>query len=141
MLLGLFLAQAVSAQGLRYRVEVEAPRELARTLRQGLSLSRWQNDPKMNPEQLRRLGEEAGREASQVAAAEGYFSPRVDVRIDEGQTEWTVAVSVDPGPRTRVAAVDIRFSGPAGQDPEAAALFKCVREGWRLRRGEPFRQS
>jgi translocation and assembly module TamA len=142
MLLGLFLAQAAAVHAqLRYRVEVDAPREMERTLRQGLSLVRWQNDPKMSPEQLRRLAEEAVREASQVAATEGYFSPQVDVRIDDAQAEWKVTVDLDPGPRTRVAAVDIRFSGPAAQDPEAAELFKRVREGWRLRRGEPFRQA
>jgi translocation and assembly module TamA len=30
---------------------------------------------------------------------------------------------------------------PATQDPEAQRLFKQVRDGWRLRRGQPFRQA
>jgi translocation and assembly module TamA len=139
--LAFLVADAAYAQGLRYRVEVEAPRALEKTLKQGLSITRWTNDPKMTPEQLRRLGEEAVREAREVAATEGYFSAQVALRIDETEPEWKVALSVDPGPRTHVAEVDIRFSGPATQDDEARALFKRVRDRWRLRRGEAFRQA
>jgi translocation and assembly module TamA len=141
VLLGLLLVQAALAQSLRYRLEVEAPRELAGTLRKGLNLSRWQNDPQMNPEQLRRLVKDAEREAREAAATEGYFSAQVETRIDETAPEWKVTLKVEPGPRTRIAGVEIRFSGPATQDPEAQYLFKEVREGWRLRRGQPFRQA
>jgi translocation and assembly module TamA len=140
-LLALLLAQAVDAQGLRYRLEVEAPRELAGTLRKGLNLARWQNDPQMNPEQLRRLVKDAEREAREAAATEGYFSAKVETHIDESLPEWKVSLKLDPGPRTRVAHVEIRFSGPATQDREAQYRFKEVRESWRLRRGEPFRQA
>ena len=139
--LALLVAGAVCAQGVRYRVEVDAPRDMAATLRKGLSLERWKDDPQMTEERLRRLAAEAGREAREVAATEGYFSPRVEVRIDEAQSPWSVMVKVDPGERTRVSHVEIRFSGPAAQDPEARQLFQRVRERWRLRRGEPFRQS
>jgi translocation and assembly module TamA len=139
--LALLVAGAVCAQGVRYRVEVEAPREMAATLRKGLSLQRWQDDPQMTEERLRRLAAEAEREAREVAATEGYFSPRVEVQVDESKSPWSVMVKVDPGERTRVSHVEIRFSGPAAQDPEAREQFQRVRERWRLRRGEPFRQS
>jgi translocation and assembly module TamA len=139
--LAFFLMNGAHAQGLAYRVEIEAPREIAGTLRKGLSIQRWQNDPKMTAEQLRRLAAEAEREAREVAATEGYFTPQVEVRIDETEPQWKVFLKVEPGERTRVSEVEIRFSGPAAQDPEAQKLFKRVRDGWRLRRGEPFRQS
>ena len=117
--LALLVAGAVCAQGVRYRVEVAAPRDMAATLRKGLSLQRWQDDPQMTEERLRRLAAEAEREAREVAATEGYFSPHVEVRIDESKSPWSVMVKVDPGERTRVSHVEIRFSGPAAQDPEA----------------------
>ena len=139
--LALLVAGAVCAQGVRYRVQVEAPREMAATLRKGLSLQRWQDDAQMTEERLRRLAAEAEREAREAAATEGYFSPSVEVRIDETQSPWNVMVKVDPGERTRVSHVEIRFSGPAASDPEARELFHRVRDRWRLRRGEPFRQS
>jgi translocation and assembly module TamA len=135
------LATPVGAQALRYRLEIEAPRELARTLKQGLSLARWQNDPQMSAEQLKRLAQDAVREAREVAATEGYFSAQVDLTIDESAPEWTVRLKVDPGVRTRVSQVDIRFTGPAERDPEARDAFKRVRDTWRLRRGQPFRQA
>jgi len=81
--LALLLAQAAWSQGLRYRLEVEAPREFAGTLRKGLNLARWQNDPQMNPEQLRRLIKDAEREARETAATEGYFSAEVETSVDE----------------------------------------------------------
>jgi len=139
--LAFLLAQAAWSQALRYRLEVEAPRDLAGTLRKGLNLARWQNDPQMNPEQLRRLIKDAEREARETAATEGYFSAEVQTSIDESAPEWKVTLKVIPGARTHVAEVDLRFSGPATQDPEAQRLFKQVRDGWRLRRGHAFRQA
>jgi translocation and assembly module TamA len=139
--LAFLLAQAVWAQGLRYRVEIDAPRDLAATLRKGSSLVRWQGDPQMTPERLRRLADDAVREAREAAATEGYFSPSVEARVREDESEWTVSLKLDPGERTRVAAVELRFTGPAQRDPEAQPRFKRVRDGWRLRVGEPFRQA
>ena len=63
------------------------------------------------------------------------------MRIDEAQTPWRISLTVEAGERTRVAEVELRFTGPAAQDAEAQALFKRVRDHWRLRRGEPFRQA
>jgi translocation and assembly module TamA len=132
---------ACGAPGLEYRVQVEAPRELANLLREGLNLVRWQKDPQMTPEQLRRLVDEALLEAREAAATEGYFSARVEARIDDSLQPWVVVLRVEPGERTSVGDVDIRFSGPAVDDPEARALLDRVRASWRLPKGQPFRQA
>lgn len=124
-----------------YRVEVVAPGELGRTLRQGLNLVRQQSDPGISPERFKRLLEEAEREAREVAATEGYFSARVSTRIDDTTQPRTVHLVLEPGERTLVTAVEIRFRGPATGDPEAREALEQVREGWRLRAGEPFRQA
>ena len=138
----LFISSAALAQsGLKYKVEIKAPKEMTEVLQKGLNLERWQNDPQMTPEQLRRLADEAVREARELAATEGYFSPRVELAIDENTQPWTVRLEIEPGERTHVGEVDLRFSGPAVQDPQAAAIFKRVRENWPLQRGEPFRQA
>lgn len=131
----------VAAAGLDYRVEVDAPDALATPLRKGLNLIRWQGDPQMTPGLLRRLANEAGEDARGVAAAEGYFSPRVSVTIDETVQPWRVRLLLDPGARTTVAGTEIRFSGPAADDPQAADLLAGVRRSWSLRRGQPFRQE
>ncbi|HYG54208.1 MAG TPA: autotransporter assembly complex family protein [Burkholderiales bacterium] len=133
---GLALGQAV-----RYRVEVTAPAEIAAPLREGLSLVRWQQDPQMNAELLRRLSDQAVAEARETAATEGYFSARVSVSVDESVEPRVVHVVVEAGERTRVDDIDIRITGPAAEDPEARRLIRRTRDAWNLRRGEPFRQA
>jgi len=129
------------AAGIAYGVEIEAPEMLAEPLRKGLNLIRWQGDPQMTPELLRRLADEAERDAREVAAAEGYFSPQVRVAIDEQARPWRVLVQLEPGERSTVAAVEIRFSGPVATDDEARAALDRVRSTWALPRGQPFRQE
>ena len=139
-LLGLLTASVACAQ-LQYRVEIEAPRAIADTLREGLNIVRWQRDPQMSAEQLRRLAEEAVRETRETAATEGYFSAQVQLSIDERSEPWVVQLKVALGERTHVGDIDIRFSGPAVADEEARAALDRVRQTWPLRRGQPFRQA
>ncbi|MEA3192083.1 MAG: translocation and assembly module TamA, partial [Betaproteobacteria bacterium] len=97
---------AFAQPGLKYRVEIDAPKGMAEVLRKGLNLVRWQHDPQMTPEQLRRLAEEAVREAREVAATEGYFSARVELAIDEAAQPWIVRLTVEPGERTYVGEIE-----------------------------------
>jgi translocation and assembly module TamA len=134
-------AAPARAAGLHYRVELEAPADLTKVLKSGLNLVRWQDDPQMTEDQLKRLVDDALRETREAAATEGYFSAQVEARIDRGVEPWVVHLRLEPGPRTRVGDVEIHFTGPALDDYAAQAVFKRVREGWALRRGEPFRQA
>ena len=126
---------------LDYRVEIEAPRELKSTLEKGLNIVRWREDPEMDADRLKRLVDEATREAREAAATEGYFSARVQAEVDSSAEPWVVRLRVEPGERTRVRDVDIRFSGPAASDAEARGRLERVRENWTLRPGQPFRQE
>lgn len=136
----ILVAAGGGAAAQSYRVEIEAPEELARTLRQGLNLVRASGED-VGPERLARLLAEAEREAREVAATEGYFSARVSTRVNESTQPRTVHVRLETGPRTLVSAVDIRFRGAASADPEARKLLERVREEWLLRPGQPFRQE
>ncbi|HEV8108849.1 MAG TPA: POTRA domain-containing protein, partial [Burkholderiales bacterium] len=140
-ILFLISSAALAQTGLKYRVEIVGPKDMAEVLSQGLNLERWQNDPQMTPEQLRRLADEGVREARELAATEGYFSARADVAIEEGEQPWIVRLTLQPGERTQVGEIDLRFSGPAVKDPQSAAIFKRVRDTWPLHRGQPFRQA
>jgi translocation and assembly module TamA len=124
-----------------YRVEIEAPRPFADILRKGLNLVRWQDDPQMAPEQLRRLADEAVREAQEVAATEGYFAARVELEVDEKVSPWRVVLRVEPGERTHISGVEIEVTGPASEDPEMKQRIARVRSAWTLLPGEPFRQA
>jgi translocation and assembly module TamA len=139
MLLLCFAAPALAK--LDYRVEIAAPAELKTTLEKGLNIVRWRQDPDMDAERLKRLVDEAVHEAREAAATEGYFSAQVRAEVESAGEPWIVRLSIDPGERTRVQDVDIRFTGPVTTDGEARALLQKVRENWTLRSGRPFRQD
>lgn len=130
-----------TATGPRYRVEVRAPQPLRGMLENGLSLRRWQDDPHMNPELLRRLVDEAVQQTRRAVATEGYFRPNINTQIDQAADPWVVIIEVEPGPRVTVQDVALEYSGPASTDPEAAPLIARSRESWALHTGEPFRQE
>lgn len=138
---GSALPTSAGAAALEYRVDIDAPPELAALLERGLSLMRWRDDPDMNGERLRRLVDESVREAKEAAATEGYFSAEVDATVDSSVEPWRVRLQVAPGSRARVGEIDIRFSGPIVADGEARKVLERVRQNWSLRRGQPFRQE
>jgi translocation and assembly module TamA len=125
----------------KYRIEVEAPGELKKILQQGLPLERWASDPQMTLELLRRLAAEASADAVQAAATEGYFSAKASYAIDDARTPWVVTLKVEPGERTLVQGVQIDFTGPVTQDPQAEPLLNEVRKEWALRAGMPFTRT
>ena len=137
----LLAAPAWAQEGqVRYRLEIEAPEELRDVLRQGLQLERWATDAQMTPELLRRLADETLGEVKAAAAAYGYFSARASYTLDRDSEPWRMILHVEPGERTHVTTVEVAFSGPAVDDPEAAALIARVRREWLLRAGMPFTQ-
>jgi translocation and assembly module TamA len=133
-------AASAGAATLEYRVEIDAPPPLAGLLER-LSLMRWRSDPDMSPERLHRLVDEAEVEARQAAATEGYYSAQVTSSIDSSGEPWVVHLQVEPGARTQVGEVEIRFSGPMEADGEARPIRERVRQNWNLRPGQPFRQE
>jgi translocation and assembly module TamA len=78
-----------------------------------------------NPRQLQEvLGE--------ILATEGYFSPVFEFA---GQDD-NLKLTLDPGPRTTIVAVDLAVDGPVDAQTRAALIA-----GWRLPVGQPFRQT
>jgi translocation and assembly module TamA len=135
---------AAPERALRFRVVVEAPKPLKEMLERGLDLARWQKEERMTRDLLERLVVEARAETERAAAAEGYFSARVDTAIerDEGADVAVVRIAVEPGPRTTVAAVDVQFRGTVAEGGERNdRRMAAVRREWRLPVGEPFRQA
>jgi translocation and assembly module TamA len=132
---------AAAPKALRFRVEIEAPRPLKAMLESGLDLVRWQKDERMTPDLLERLVVEARAETERAAAAEGWFSAKVDTAIERQEEVSVVRLVVDPGPRTTVAAIDLQFRGAVADGAERnERRIAAVRREWRLRSGDPFRQ-
>jgi len=82
------------------------------------------------------LVQRARKETLDLLATEGYFSPQVR-REGEGMP---IRLVIDAGPRTRIGAVTIQFSGPI-DGPDFDARRKAITQAWPLKTGMPFRQS
>lgn len=81
------------------------------------------------------------REATITAlATEGYFSPEVvlDAGTDVGGATWDITLV--PGERTQIEAVDIAFAG-AITGPAFEARTATLRNAWSLKQGDPFRNE
>ena len=76
-----------------------------------------------------------------MAAAEGYFSARIDVKIDRAADPVAVTLVVDPGAPTRIASVRIVVTGPAADAPLGTEAIARLTRDWGLPEGDVFRQA
>ena len=125
----------------RYRVDVVAPAEIRDVLLQDLDLIHWQDHAEVSEEFLRELVADARLQALDIAATMGFFQAHVSTEIDEDATPPKVLLNVELGQPTRVAAVEINVTGPAGDAAESAAQVASVRERWSLPTGSVFSQT
>ncbi|MDQ2963921.1 MAG: autotransporter assembly complex protein TamA [Pseudomonadota bacterium] len=135
-------AQDEGEPALRYRIEVSAPSEIKRAVERNLTLTRWQTYPDLTPEFLDLLIAEAKLQARDAVEAAGYFSATVDTEVDRETDPPTVKIRIEPGPPTRVTAVNIDITGPLLADASGTArTIADIRSGWSLPEGAIFQQS
>ena len=133
---------ASSTPSLTYTVTVEAPSPLKETLLREVGLARWQGYSEMTDDLLARLAREAIEETRGFAAAEGFFSAAIDVKIDRKTTPVAVTLVVDPGMPTRIASVRITVTGPASVDsPLGTETIARITKEWALPEGAQFKQE
>jgi len=128
-----------------WRLEVQAPDDLARLLRTYLDLAR---DEATSRSELRRLVAAAPAQARSLLEAEGYFSASIRVVMGDevaGQPQ-IVRIEIDPGERTRIAKVQMVYEGELDNalgkdDLEAQALVAQLDEDWALASGKVFTQK
>lgn len=123
-----------------YRLEIQAPPGVTQLLRENLDLARWTDYQEMTPEVLARLVAEARGQAVDLLATEGYFTPKIDSRIDSANGSQTVYLTVDPGAPTTIRQVSIQLRGTVTTDPQYARRLAEIQDNWPLREGAVFRQ-
>src|SRR5487761_2051919 len=123
------LAQPAT-RSLSYRVVVDAPPDLRDTLAASVGLIRWQSYADMTADLFAELSREAIGQAKEAAATEGYFAADANVAVDRSTDPATVTLHVAPGPIARVSKLNLRVSGPATSDREAAATIARMRREW-----------
>jgi translocation and assembly module TamA len=81
------------------------------------------------------------REAAELLATEGYFSPRIEVQPATASPA-TLIVDVVPGTLTRVETVALEFHGDLAADADTqSARRDQLRAEWRLKAGAAFRSA
>ncbi|RVT53828.1 autotransporter assembly complex protein TamA [Rubrivivax albus] len=138
-------ADGAETVGVRWRVRVEAPGNLAALLQQHLDIARLPalaGDEMVPEAELSRLLDATPAQARTLLQTEGFFDPTVRL-VRAGDR---IRVVVDPGRQTRVGRVDIDIVGAAAEDadrgdPVARAVLQGLRSGWPMPRGAAFRNG
>lgn len=122
-----------------YKVEVDAPKPIKEMLEEHLDLSRYRTRDDISPDQFDYMVETVAEQVRQFTSTEGYFDPATTTRVEGSGDERTVHLTVDPGARTLIRAVEVGVSGPAAT--QSPAQVAELRAKWGLPVGEPFRQA
>ncbi len=131
-----------TAANAAYKVDIDAPSPLHSLLTDFLDLVRYQDREELSTEQFKFLVDTVDAQVKQLAATEGYFSPTSKVTVENDAVKNApqhVHLTVDPGPRTNISAVDITAIG-AVADKDTSRLTD-IQNNWLLPVGEPFRQE
>lgn len=107
--------------------QLQAPEEVRELLTNYLNLGEVTDAPSQAAFERR-----VRREAGNLLATEGYFSPEVTVHERHGE----LLVDVRPGPRSLVGKVAIEIVGEIEPARREALL-----SGWKLKSGQAFRQA
>lgn len=139
LMLSLALAAAPAIGQERLTVRLEAPDTVRPVLEAHVRLLK--RDLQLPEQQADRaaMTRRARREIADLLATEGYFSPRIRFNRDD-PVSWVL--TVEPGPRTEIAAVEIVFTGDLAVSGEGGQEYlELLRASWGLPVGQPFRQS
>ncbi len=138
----LLVAASALADGIQFRVDLEAPAKLRDLLEQHLDVVRRSKETELIAAEVRRLYARAPEQIQQLVATEGYFSPRIDATLDDQSTEWTLRFVIDPGKRAVVRGVDLKFEGDVEvPSPHNVDRLARLRAEWKLEPGMPFRSE
>jgi translocation and assembly module TamA len=131
--------RTLAAEEFRYTVRIAAPGKLDDLLRENLDVVRFRGNPRMDREQLQRMVRAAPEQVKTLVATEGYFSPVVSARIEDGG-EPAVIIDVQPGEPVRVDSVDIVLEG-FKPNPQSPFDTQALIASWTLPKGDVFRQE
>ena len=150
---------SMDSGGPPFLLHISAPAPLDAFLRQHLELRRFQELPDLTRGELEQLLATAPDNIRQLLGTQGHFAPVIQLELDEDksaatdapaptsgdatspQQPPTVRITVQPGPLTRVTAVDLQLYGDALIRPEAAPQRQALTADWALPRGRTFTQA
>lgn len=120
------LPAAALADGSPVRVQITGVEgRLLDNVRVFLGILHPQAEGKLSDYQVHRLYAHAPAEIRAALEPFGYYSPRIDSKLEQKKGKWLALFHIDPGSATRLTAVDIRAEGEGRDNPAVrAALAK-----------------
>ena len=139
--------QLVKASPFRFELEVDAPEKIKVFLLRHMELQQFKDLPDLDALELSRLLLQVPDNVRNLLGTQGYFGPVITVsqtrqsQTTQGTQVTQVVVRVDPGPATRITAVDIGFDGDIALNTQAGEQRNKIEQTWSLKAGESFSQS
>jgi translocation and assembly module TamA len=135
-------ATEAAANTTGYELEIEGAGDQAKLLRQHLDIARRQENGVESEDELTVLFNGAPDQIRELLATQGYFSPTIKPELNLKDSAPVARFSIDLGPPTRVASVDIRFKGDIASGPKAdPRRIERLRRRWSLDPGDVFNQK
>jgi translocation and assembly module TamA len=75
---------------------------------------------------IRRMHRQADKEIRQALQPFGYYTPRVDAKLEKTEDEWRAAYAVDPGPATLLRQVEIEVAGEGRNLPSVKTALASM---------------
>ena len=125
----------------RFGVRIEAPDQVRALLERQLSMQRYRQQTDLDKDELLRLMALAEEDAAQLLGTQGWFSPRMQWRL-EASPDFELGVvnaQIEPGPSSQIAAVDLYFQGALALQDDATQ--QALRQAWSLPVGDTFTQN
>ena len=136
-------SDAPAASG-AFTLTIDAPAEIKALLERNLDVLRYRALRDLSDSELARLMLAADKDARDLVATQGYFSPTVSLQpavTPSGAVARALTLRVDPGAPTAVQTVKVNFAGPIENDPAARRQRARVEEEWSLSPGMRFSQT
>ena len=135
----------VATGAIAFTLQVRAPKEVRQYLEKHLELQRFRAFPDLQERELSRLLGAADANARELLATLGYFSPNIKIDLtetpDDRSAPRAVVVTVDPGERTTIKALNLAFQGDIEHGPTTNRSEARARSAWSLNPGESFTQE
>ena len=137
-------ASVTNAATAAFAVDIQAPDAVREVLERHLELLRYRELTDLSDEELARLLVAARKNAQDLVATMGYFSPTIDIDPpEEGRSgpERRVKLRITPRDPSLVTEVNLRFIGAIEADPAASTQRQQITIDWPLRPGMRFTQA
>lgn len=130
------------ADNASYQVEIEAPSPLKTLLENHLDIIKWRTNPRMSPSEWKRLSTEAPKQIKALLTTEGYFSPSINLKTTENDSQHIAQFTIEEGNPTLIDSVKITFTGDiAQQSDKTAPNQQQLRDEWPLKPSMTFTQT